>query len=60
MDTPISIDEFEDALKDNDTTIFDFVTDGLDEVVELFETGSVEVTIGSKKYMLALVITEES
>lgn len=50
------IEEFQVSLQDADLDMEEFIETHETDIFELFETGSVEVKIGSDTYLIAIVI----
>lgn len=50
------IEEFQVSLQDADLDMEEFIETHETDIFELFETGSVEVKIGSDTYLIAVVI----
>jgi hypothetical protein len=50
------IEEFQVSLQDADLDMEEFIETYETDIFELFETGSVEVKVGSDTYLIAVVI----
>ncbi|WP_396190099.1 hypothetical protein [Flavobacterium sp.] len=53
-----SIDDLHDALDVENTGISELVSDEHNAIVEMFETGSVEIEINNRKFIIAINIQE--
>jgi hypothetical protein len=58
--TPVdsTLDDFHDALNEEDTGISELVSDEHDTVVEMFETGSAEFMVNNRKFIVAVTFQE--
>ena len=52
------MDEFAHFLLSNDISIEDFMEDHNSELIELIETGSAEITVCGKKFVVSINIEE--
>jgi hypothetical protein len=52
------IDNFHNALEEADEYMEDFLQNYMTDIIELFETGSAEIALHDKKFLIAIVIQE--
>lgn len=52
------IDNFHNALEEADEYMEDFLQNYMTDIIELFETGSTEIALHDKKFLIAIVIQE--
>ena len=53
-----TVEDFQEELEEEGTGIGEFISDEHESIIEMFETGSVEVSVNNKRYILALTIEE--